>query len=412
MKKTEFFEAAVRMGYYGLEKGGLFGKKDNVRKYWEDISVKLCVTPFIEQLLKEKKQLRIVDLGAGSGEGFELLTHIPIGLEHHSDKKFFLMDPENIEEYLGIDISPAMIEQGRCNYEDRPNVSFEHGDLSEGFPVKDEKPFDLYFSSYASLSHLSHDELFNLTCELLKHAREGSIIVYDLFGRFSPEWPVYWSADCHVMLPYNMAYLQKPQERKRQKAEPFPVTFWASHELEALFRKASETTGRAVAIDEMRDRSIFVGRHIDTGLFNNKPQELRWAVNCLFDRDYRGQLPHLSPDLSYLEGLRDSQGQEWRRIRAYFDDWMAVISIYEALLHSDDGFVRKLIESSRPDLSEELKMLAWLYKNASRFPVVDFWASVIGPQIACVLRGLEFMLPRGLGCGHGLFCIARVKGSS
>jgi len=54
-------------------------------------------------------------------------------------------------------------------------------------------------------------------------------------------------------------------------------------------------------------------------------------------------------------------------------------------------------------------MLAWLYRNADRFLVVDFWASVMGPQVACVLRNLEFSLPQGLGCGHGLFCVVEVE---
>jgi len=61
------------------------------------------------------------------------------------------------------------------------------------------------------------------------------------------------------------------------------------------------------------------------------------------------------------------------------------------------------------ELKEELMMLQWLDGNSSRFPVVDFWASIMGPQVACVLRNLEFGLSDGLGCGHGLFCTIEVK---
>ncbi|MCK9426547.1 MAG: hypothetical protein M0Q21_10955 [Ignavibacteriaceae bacterium] len=61
------------------------------------------------------------------------------------------------------------------------------------------------------------------------------------------------------------------------------------------------------------------------------------------------------------------------------------------------------------ELKEELQMLQWLEGNSSRFPVVDFWASIMGPQVACVLRNLEFGLPEGLGCGHGLFCTIEVN---
>jgi hypothetical protein len=53
-------------------------------------------------------------------------------------------------------------------------------------------------------------------------------------------------------------------------------------------------------------------------------------------------------------------------------------------------------------------MLAWLERNASRFPAVDFWASIMGPQIACVLRNLEINLPDGVGCDHGLVCLVEI----
>ncbi len=59
--RTEFYEAASAMGYYGTEEGGLTGIKDNVRKFWEDIFVKRVCTPFIEKVLSEKKGIRILD---------------------------------------------------------------------------------------------------------------------------------------------------------------------------------------------------------------------------------------------------------------------------------------------------------------------------------------------------------------
>lgn len=42
IKPTEFFDIAALQGFYGLERGGLIGKKDYVRKYWEDITIKLA----------------------------------------------------------------------------------------------------------------------------------------------------------------------------------------------------------------------------------------------------------------------------------------------------------------------------------------------------------------------------------
>ncbi len=71
--------------------------------------------------------------------------------------------------------------------------------------------------------------------------------------------------------------------------------------------------------------------------------------------------------------------------------------------------IKELIETTEEVLAEELKMLTWLFRNQQRFPVDNFWASIMGPQLACVLRNLELNLPDGLGCGHGLFCIVEIE---
>jgi hypothetical protein len=104
MPRTEFYESAVKHGFYGVDKSGLFGKKDNVRKYWEDVSIKLSIRPAIEQVLGCKDKIRIVDLGCGSGEGVELLTHIPPTTPVKTVHKEFVITEENIEIYKGVDI--------------------------------------------------------------------------------------------------------------------------------------------------------------------------------------------------------------------------------------------------------------------------------------------------------------------
>jgi len=409
MLKTEFYETAVKHGFYGLEAGGLFGKKDNVRKYWEDVSIKLSVREVVRRLQARKERIRIVDLGCGSGEGFELLTHIPVPQEVRDLNRNFVISAADIEAYVGLDISPSMLEQGRRNYASAPNVRFQQADLSEGFPLASEPPFDLYFSSYSSLSHLTASDLASLTCQIMAHARGTAYMVYDLLGRYSPEWPQFWGRPCAEMLPYNMAYLLPPEERIPERIETFHVARWSADELEQMIRRAADETGRQAVIKDLRDRSILVGRHMDTGLFNGQPRSIRRAVNCLFDRDYRGDCAHLGVVIDFLDSCGGDCPEACDRIRAHQCDWMAVVGLYAALAGSKGQAVKRLIESARPELAEEMKMLAWVYRNASRFPVADFWASVMGPQVACVLRNLEYALSRGLGCGHGLFCVVEVN---
>jgi SAM-dependent methyltransferase len=409
MPKTEFYEIAVEHGFYGLEKSGLFGKKDNVRKYWEDISIKLSVRPAVEALLSHKNQIRVVDLGCGSGEGYELLTHIPPSNPVQSVSEEFLLSEKQIACYQGIDISPAMVDQGKRNYAERPNIHFFEADLSKGFPLMDDLPYDIYFSSYCSLSHLTCEELRKLTETVCRHITDTGYLVFDLHGRYSPEWPRHWDADCRKKLPYTMAYLFPPEKQDPEKIDWFNVAYWSPDELQEVITTASVSSGRNVEIMAMRDRSIFVGRHMETRLFKDERHTLRYQVNRLFDRDYRGDTDELSVDLSYLGAKKSSHPRIMERLDAYARSWEIVIATVRALKTGDNEEVKRLIESSEESLVEDLKMLAWIYRNAERFPVTDFWASVMGPQVACVLRNLELSLSPALGCGHSLFCLVKIS---
>ena len=406
--RTEFFESAVKMGFYGIERSGLEGKKDNVRKYWEDVFIKLSIRDIIAEILNRKNIMRVVDLGSGSGEGYELLTHIPLdGPSKRPGKESRLTSEQMI--YRGIDISPAMVEQGWKNYHERENVQFLRGDLSEGFPLEEEEPFDVYFSSYCSLSHLSAPELLELMKELCSHIEETGYIVFDLYGRYSSEWPIYWTGDNSQHLPYNMAYLLSRKERDPEKIEWFEVTFWDSGEILSLIDSAAAETNRKAHVRQIKDRSILVGRHIETGLFGGRSLNLRNQTNHLFDRDYRGDVQKMTADMSYLDTFPTNNDTALHRIHEYQEQWNTVIQIMKALIERNNSEVKRLIEGSQGKLEDELKMLAWLYRNAERFPVVDFWASIMGPQIACVLRNLEMGLPDGVGCGHSLFCIVEIR---
>lgn len=405
--KTEFYETAVRLGYYGVERSGLLGKKDNVRKYWEDISIKLTLRPLIEKLLKMKKTLRIIDLGCGSGEGFELLTHIPV--ENHVDSidKDFLLTPGFIEEYVGLDISESMIEQGKANYSGYGAITFEQGDLSKGLPKTAGRPFDIYFSSYASLSHLSFDELAHLTEELITHIEEYGIIVYDLLGKYSPEWPAYWSIPGNNQLPYNMAYLY-PEGIDLNMFEQYKCSYWSPEQLSSVIISAAKKKNVMITM-AMRDRSIFVGRHMDTGIFNKNKKQYRHQVNRLFDRDFRGVLNDLIIDMDYTHDMiGDLPSLTLEKLNHYMKQWNYVISFIGSLTESNKVVMNNVLQNIDASLSDELDMLSWLYRNASRFPVTDFWASVMGPQIACVLRNFELSYINAAGCGHGLFCVIEV----
>jgi SAM-dependent methyltransferase len=409
MARTEFYEIAVKSGYYGVSESGLFGKKDNVRKYWEDIFIKQAIRPAIERILEHKDKIRVVDLGCGSGEGLELLTHISPNSPVETANKEFVITERDITIYKGIDISPAMIEQGRQNYAGLAQAEFVQADLSDGFPLLNDDPYDIYFSSYASLSHLDYRELEHLAQQIFSHISGSGYMVFDLHGRYSPEWPQYWTKDCHGPVPYTMAYLLPPQEQCPEKIKWFDIMCYSGSELGELIESAAKAAGKKAKIISMQDRSIFVGRHMDTSLFKKQRHQIRAEVNRLFERDYRERMAGLSLDIDYLQDVKEVNYPAWARIFDYYNLWQTVVNMLQALINTNNAEVKRIIESSCEKLTDELKMLAWLYRNADRFPAVNFWASVMGPQVACVLRNLEISLPTGLGCGHGLFCVVEVE---
>jgi len=407
MEKTEFFETAVQQGFYGIDKGGLTGKKDNVRKYWEDISIKTAIRRPILNLLNHKEKLRVVDLGCGSGEGYELLTHIPPTNKTTIQRDFVLTDA-NIQLYLGMDISPSMIKQGKANFSGKDQVQFIESNLATDQSSLNNEPFDIYFSSYSSPSHFTDTEIKDLIESIFKSNTDSFVLALDLFGKFSPEWPQYWNQKDLDLLPYNMSWLYPTDTHEETKPENYFVRFWSAAEIRDLIVEAALKTNRQATV-KCIDRSILIGRHMATGFYNQHPQNLRFEVNKLFDRDYRGAVEHLQADISYLDFFKDSHPLEYQRISYYNKLWNTTISFLDALMNKKKILFKKILEQAPDELKEELMMLQWLDGNSSRFPVVDFWASIMGPQVACVLRNLEFGLPDGLGCGHGLFCTIEVK---
>ncbi len=404
---AEFFDIAAQQGFYGLERSDLRGKKDNVRKYWEDIAIKLTVRNPVYKLLAKKVGIRVVDLGCGSGEGFELLTHIPVSQPLSPGKKCFVLSSGQISSYIGIDISGSMVSQGRKNYENQNNVRFEQADLNKGFPLMDEMPFDFYFSSYSSLSHLAPDKLQVLVEEIFDHAVPGAFIVFDLFGKYSLEWPKYWNEN-RTMLPYNMAYLMPPELRKKEPIQWYDACYWTPQLLFQMLDAAAKKTDTRFQIVGCIDRSIFVGRHMETGLFGAPCLDYRNQVNRLFDHDRREDIEHLLIDLAWAHELEKIQPRVWARLYDYKEKWNCIIRLVGALFHGNDSMVSELIETTSPDISNELKFLTWLYRNAHRFPVEDFWASIMGPQIAVILRNIEMSRGQALGCGHGLLCVVEI----
>lgn len=401
---------AVATGGYDVHHATLRGKHDNVRIFWEDQIRRRFLRPHLARRVAARtKPLRVLDLGCGSGQGFALLTQIerdPRSLALHHE----WILPEDGVEYVGADLSEAMVTKGRQNYGHRDNVYFFQADLNEGLgALEREEPFDLYFSSYGSFSHLSRQKMTQLLGDIAKHAQPGALVVLDFNGRYSIEWPSFWNArtEAQKIRDYTMNYLYLGDAGAMARADHFPLRFWTGDEIPKLAAAAARRGGQAIKVLEQMDCSLLVGRHVDTAQYHPGLRPLRAMVNSLHQDFVRTDLDQLLLDPA-LSG-----------------DHPVVTPVLTRLIHGWNAlvdFTRRRIERAVrvsdlpewPTYPAELQFaivgMDRLIADASWIQNGDARANLIEPQLAYLLRSLEIGLQRGIGSGHGLIAILQIGG--
>jgi SAM-dependent methyltransferase len=407
------YSESVARGHYLPYVGALFGKYDNVRSYWEDQFTREALHPYlvrcIEAVQLQNRKVRIVDLGCGSGQGYEFLTRINKSEISLSSAHQHVLEPEDIEIYLGLDLSAAMVEQGRLNYIAEEHVQFEVADLRDGLAaVRDQPSFDVYFSSYGSLSHLDYASLEKLMVEIADHARYGSLIVTDMMGRYSLEWPGYWGArtEEEKVRDYSMSYLYPEQERANMDIERFPIRFWSGDEIHELCARVSQQADASLTPLTVRDRSLMVGRHIDTGEYGTFMPPLRRVVSQLHEDYMRTDLSQLLVEYHPVEGFPE--------LNAFFDrlifGWNQLIRFTIRKLNGEridlvelDGWhdFHPAVQMAIMSMDRVVDSVAWM-----RFG--DVRANIIEPQLSYLLQSIEAGMQEGRGCGHGLLSVIRV----
>ena len=418
MKQAQLktYTEAVKRGDYNRLTG--FPRKyDNIRMYWEDQISRHSIRPFLSDIVarkkKNKEKIRVIDFGCGSGQGFELLTKIEVSDQDFSlegDYKWLLKE-DNIDLYLGLDISQAMVDKGKENYADRPNIKFQQADLSNGLgKIKDtEAPFDMYFSSYGSLSHLTTKQLRALLQEVTEHGANGSVIVLDLLGKYSIEWPGYWVKDTSddQMRDYSMSYLHLGLGTDKSEIEHFPIRFWSGHEIEDFIEKMNSTSKSKLKVLNKVDRSVLVGRHTVTNEYNPHVPPLRDMVNSLH-RDYMrtdlNQLiidpnvfsphPTISPFLGELI-------ESWNTVIRFCKQRFSKHSIPIVEIEDWSKYSSQL-QFAIMTLDRVIASTSWMWVGDTR-------ANIIEPQLGYVLRSLEYDLQKGLGCGHGFLVYLQIE---
>ncbi len=417
------YTEAVKSGLYA-KKSGLVGKYDNVRRYWEDEITGHFLYPHLKRLIEKAalkmRRLRIMDLGCGSADGLELLRGIRDRDPNLKDNEVDLLTPQVLGFYKGVDLNNDLLDQGRTIYGDNPKITFAKGDFTKGLPLAgDEQPYDLYFSSYGSTSHHNDLEtLVRLLADIAKATNDYCVIVCDWLGRYSYEWQSLWtnnlSKNCNMDYVVSYIYDKEERERRRSELQHLNLRLISRSEVEKVIERASKRAGVEIKTLTFVDRSVFTGRHMDTGEYNSHAQPIRQAVNSLHEANNRTDLGTLMIDYVPKEGF-DFVNRHLEHLQLC---WNLLVQYTQDLISTYDEKQRKFsvqpadIPSSYPaalrEMMERMRLVVegvgWLGLGLPR-------ENIIEPQLGYALRYLMMNQQKGMGCGHGLCGILEVNKS-
>ena len=204
-----------------------------------------------------------------------------------------------------------------------------------------------------------------------------------------------------------MSYLYDEGDRHNGNIEQFHLRFWGGDEVRELCRILSQQQGTSLKVLELLDRSIFVGRHVDTQEYQSYLPPLRKVINQLYELNVRTKLEQLRVDYRPVDGHKD--------LNRFFGKlamcWTKVVDFTLERIQGNridlvalDGW-----RDFPPPLQTALMTMDRVIDSVSWIDLGDIRANVLEPQLAYVLRRLEYTMQRGKGCGHGLVAVLRVE---
>jgi hypothetical protein len=296
----------------------------------------------------------------------------------------------------------------------------------------------MYFASYGALSHLHEDQTVELLSDICRQAEDGALIMGDWLGRYSYEWQQLWEDNCEEeqWMDYVISYIYPPDQRDQMELASLQLRLLCRDEIERMIARVREQTGISLTIDTLFDRSLFVGRHIDTGDYNPHLKtefQLRQTVNSLFERNQRTDLKplllnyHPQPDFPAANQFFRRFHRCWNSlVRCTMDGLhdsgqQTTSDVDEEWFHGYcEAIIRDSGQPSTPNVEAEQEADAQLLNNLTNHltQIIDesrTWtfddprANIIEPELGYALRHLEMTMQQGMGNGHGIIAIMRVN---
>ncbi|MCD4755135.1 MAG: class I SAM-dependent methyltransferase [Deltaproteobacteria bacterium] len=418
MSEKEAYSQAAGTGKYD-KASGLLGKYDNVRRFWEDQVTGIFLRPALNEMVEQKKahleRLRILDLGCGSGDGYDLIMGVTAKDPGIYEYITAVITPDMLKEYVGIEINDKLIKQAEADYGHYPKVRFIQDDLSTGLPesVKKQDPFDIYLTSYGTMSHFHDEQNVKIISDICRHAPEKALFMGDWLGRYSYEWQDLWHypPDQEYFMDYRISYIYPEEIRDRADAAVFPLRLITRDEVMRIMDEAAAESGAEIKPLAFFDRSILIGRHTDTGDYNKNCPKLRTQVNSLFEGYVRTDLESLLVDYVPFQDF----GYLNNFFEMFFMSCNALIQYTISLLSEYDSETENMptVPDVLPYYPEPLKdamhSMRRLIEGTAWLKWGDVRANVIEPHLGYSLRKLEMDMQPGTGMGHSLVGIFEIR---
>jgi SAM-dependent methyltransferase len=418
MGEKKAYSQAANTGKYD-KITGLLGKYDNVRRFWEDQLTGIFLRPALNDLVDEKRRrlerIRILDLGCGSGDGYDLIMGVTTKDPGIYEYITAALTDDMLKEYVGIEINTDLLRQAEEYYGSNPKMRFVEGDLTHGLPreIREDQPFDIYFNSYGTLSHFTNEQCVKIIADICRHASGYALFMGDWLGRYSYEWQDLWHhpADREYFMDYRISYLYPEEERDTVDVASFPLKLVCREEIMDIVSRASQEAGIEIVPLVFFDRSIFVGRHLDTGDYNKNSPRLRGPVNSLFESYVRTDLESLLVDYVPRQGF-DHLNNFFEK---FFLSCNVLVNYTIELLSEYDSESKRCrtvpeILPFYPDpLKEVMHNMRRVIEGVGWLKWGDVRSNVIEPHLGYSLRRLEMDLQPGTGLGHGLAGIFEIR---